>query len=68
MSPACGYGEATLDLVRDVLQELNSDAQLDVVTVATTAQAEIFAFPGSPTVRVEGVDIDPRSPGGVGLG
>ena len=27
-----------------------------------------WSFPGSPTIRVDGIDIDPEAPTGVGLG
>jgi hypothetical protein len=68
MSPGCGHGQKTLDLVREVLSELAPDARTEVVTVATLDEAERRAFRGSPTVLVDGTDIDPGPPGGVGLG
>ena len=68
MSPGCGHGQKTVELVRDVLRALAPSARLETITVATPAEARRLAFPGSPTVRVGGVDIDPGAPGGVGLG
>ena len=68
MSPGCGHGQTTVDLVRDVLRVLRADARLETVTIATPAEAERRAFPGSPTVRVDGTDIDPDAPRSVGLG
>jgi hypothetical protein len=68
MSPGCVHGQKTLDLVREVLSELAPDARTEVVTVATLDEAERRAFRGSPTVLVDGTDIDPGPPGGVGLG
>jgi hypothetical protein len=68
MSPGCGHGQKTVELVRDVLRELRPGARLETVLVATTTEAQRLAFPGSPTVRIDGVDIDPGPPEGVGLG
>lgn len=68
MSPGCGHGRKTVELVRDVLRALAPAARLEAVTVATEGEAQRLAFPGSPTVRVNGVDIDPGSAGGAGLG
>jgi hypothetical protein len=68
MSPGCGHGQKTLDLVREVLSELAPDAQIETVTVATLDDAERLGFRGSPTVVVDGLDVEPGPPGGVGLG
>lgn len=69
MTPGCGHGQKTVDLVRDVLQALAPNARLETITVVTTAEAQRIAFPGSPTVRINGTDIDSQStPGDVGLG
>jgi hypothetical protein len=68
MSPGCGHGLKTVELVRKVLAELAPEARMETVTVATQDDAERLGFRGSPTVLVEGVDIDARPSGGVGLG
>ncbi len=68
MSPGCGHGQKTVELVRDVLHELAPDARIETVTVATIDDAERLGFRGSPTVLVDGADIEPGPSGGVGLG
>jgi hypothetical protein len=68
MSPGCGHGQKTLVLVREVLSELAPDARIETVTVATLDDAERLGFRGSPTVTVDGLDIEPGPPGGAGLG
>jgi len=68
MSPGCGNGARALALLRELLPRLAPGAGLEIVTVATAAAAERHAFPGSPTVRVDGLDVDPARPAGVGLG
>ena len=48
------------------LQQTLADLQLEVaverIEVLTDADAERWHFPGSPTILVNGVDIDPRAP------
>ncbi len=68
MSPGCGHGQKTLELVRSVLDELAPGTGIQTVTVATTDEAARLGFRGSPTVLVDGTDIEPGPPGGVGLG
>lgn len=47
------------ELVEDVLAELGVDATLEVREVLTQEEAEAERFPGSPTIRIDGADIDP---------
>jgi hypothetical protein len=68
MSPGCGHGEQTLELVREVLGELAPDARLETVTIATLGDAQRLGFRGSPSVLVDGADIERGPPGGVALG
>lgn len=68
MSPGCGHGQRALRLVGEVVRELAPGEAIEVVTVATLEDAARWAFPGSPTIRVEGVDVDPVAPRDVGLG
>ncbi len=68
MSPGCGHGARALELVADVVGQSAPGAQIETITVATLEDAARWSFPGSPTVRVDGLDIDPEAPAGVGLG
>ncbi len=68
MSPGCGHGRKTLELVRAVLDELAPGTVIQTVAVATMDDAVRLGFRGSPTVLVDGADIEPGPPGGVGLG
>lgn len=68
MSPGCGHGEQTVALVRGVLAQLVPGARLEIVDVRTMEEAERLGFRGSPTVLVDGEDIEGRPPAGVGLG
>ncbi|NDY43092.1 thioredoxin family protein [Dissulfurirhabdus thermomarina] len=55
----CPATPPTRDLVRRVAGELGLDVELEDVTVTTAAEAERYRFIGSPTVQVEGRDIEP---------
>ena len=68
VSPGCGHGERTIALVQDVVGRLAPDARLEIVEVRTIEEAERLGFRGSPTVVVDGEDIEARPPTGVGLG
>lgn len=51
------------ELLRDVLQERGVDAEIVEREVLTQDEAEELAFPGSPTIRVDGRDVDPAGAG-----
>lgn len=50
-------------LLREVIEERNVEADLVEHEVLTQGEAEELAFPGSPTIRVDGRDIDPGGAG-----
>ena len=68
MSPGCGHGQQTLELVREVVRIIAPSAEVEAVAVTTAEEAERLAFPGSPTVLVNGDDIEPDRRAGAGLG
>ena len=47
------------ELLDGILAELGIDAGIEMREIRTQADAERERFPGSPTIRVDGVDIDP---------
>lgn len=58
-SPECPNYVQTLALVHDVLAETGIPAQVELVRVETEDEARRLRFIGSPTVRVDGVDVEP---------
>lgn len=68
ISPGCGHGLRTAELVEDVVRTHSLDAQMETILVESLEDATRLAFPGSPTVRVDGVDIEPQASPGIGLG
>jgi hypothetical protein len=51
------YPEA-MELLQDVLAERGVDAEVRVRHVGTDAEAQALRFPGSPTIRIDGRDVD----------
>lgn len=57
----CPNHEPALALVERVDRDLGTNAEVRLVNVADQDTAERLRFLGSPTVRVDGVDVDPRA-------
>jgi len=47
------------ELLEDVLRDRGLDAEITVRHVGTPEEAETLRFPGSPTIRIDGRDVDP---------
>jgi hypothetical protein len=54
-------------LLQEVVDALAPGATVAWVPVVDEAQARALGFPGSPTIRFDGVDIEPAAPGRAGL-
>jgi hypothetical protein len=52
------YPEAR-ELLSDVLRERGESAEIRMREVKSAEEAEQLRFPGSPTIRVDGRDVDP---------
>ena len=52
----------------EVLLEDAFETAVQMIAVNSPADAELLAFPGSPTIRIDGADIDPAGAGAVTLG
>jgi len=65
----CGSVQKTVDLIETTAVELSLAVDLELVTVRDMAQAEALKFFGSPTVLVNGVDVEPgvEDPGSYGV-
>ena len=64
----CPSHEEALALLREVLAESGRDPEaVEIVEVRTHEDAQRLGFPGSPTIRVDGRDIDAERAGRFGL-
>jgi hypothetical protein len=57
----CPHHPGTLALIERVRAELGLDAELRTILIVDQAAADQARFPGSPTVRVDGRDVEPGS-------
>ncbi len=57
----CPNHSPAVELVRDVVQRIAPDARIHEIAVRDDREAERLRFLGSPTIRVDGVDIEPEA-------
>jgi hypothetical protein len=57
--PECSSTDVALSRLREVTNEEGHDGSIEVVEVATDELAATLRFIGSPTIRIDGIDIDP---------
>jgi arsenate reductase len=65
VSPECPRAKGTIHRVREVAAKLAPRVDVGVTTVHGAGEAAALEFSGSPTVRIEGLDIE--GAGGTGL-
>lgn len=56
--PNCPHHGAALDLAREVLKDEGTAAELIEIPISNYEEAIERSFPGSPTLRVNGQDIE----------
>ena len=57
--PGCDFAAGTVALVSEISDDFGLSADLQVIEVRDQEQAEALQFLGSPTVQINGQDIDP---------
>lgn len=58
--PECPSHERALELIREALVQEGKRAEVEVVRINTQAQAEAHQFIGSPTIRINGRELQPQ--------
>jgi len=56
---ACGATEPTIAQVNELVERMDISSELNVTMLKSHRQAIELKIPGVPTIRVNGVDIDP---------
>jgi hypothetical protein len=56
----CPSHPEALETLREVLEERGIADEIELREVETDEEAAAFGFPGSPTIRIDGRDVDPR--------
>jgi hypothetical protein len=55
----CADTPATIELVNQTAKEMDLAITLSHIQLSTAEEAVRYKFPGSPTVRINGKDIEP---------
>jgi arsenate reductase len=63
VTPDCPHAGAAEQLVQSTIARLAPDAEIIRTVIHNSAEAEELVFPGSPTVRVNGEDLEGSDPG-----
>lgn len=63
----CAHYKITRRLIHDTLKSLKLKCPLKKVEIKTVEDAKTHLFGGSPTVRIDGEDIEPETVKAVGL-
>lgn len=58
--PNCPHHAVVVERLREVLAGESLEAHLKEVLVSSAAMAHSVRFPGSPTIRINGHDIEPQ--------
>jgi hypothetical protein len=56
----CPSHPEALELLRQLLDERGIRAEIQLHEVRTDEEADALRFPGSPTIRIDGRDVDPN--------
>jgi hypothetical protein len=61
VTPGCPSRQETEKALKAILSELAPAASLRTIIVGSQKKAEALRFPGSPTVRIDGEDLEPEA-------
>ena len=59
VAPGCASGQAAREMVEKAVVAQGVDAAITETVVSSLAQARDMQFLGSPTIRINGIDIEP---------
>lgn len=65
--PGCPNYEPAVARIQKVLASESLQAEVHDVAVSSDAEAKVLLFPGSPTIRIDGDDVEPNQGGIPGL-
>jgi hypothetical protein len=65
--PGCPNHQAAVDSLRNTLRAMAIDAPIQEIAVTDDAMARQLKFPGSPTIRVDGRDVESNPQDSSGL-
>jgi len=59
----CPNAEPALKLLKETLDEMKVEAEIEIIDIKTLEEAEKYNFLGSPTIQINGVDIEKKRRG-----
>jgi hypothetical protein len=65
--PGCPNYQPAVALVQEVLASESLQADVHGVAVGSDEEAKVLRFPGSPTIRIDGDDVEPSHASSFGL-
>ena len=65
--PGCPNHHPAIENLRSALRSEATDAPIQEIAVTNDAMARQLKFPGSPTIRVDGRDVEPKAHYSYGL-
>jgi len=65
--PECPHLTPAVEMVRRVLAAERLSAEIRTMLITDESGAQRERFPGSPTIRVDGRDVDPEGAGAISL-
>ncbi len=58
--PECPSHERALELIQQALRDEGLQAEINIIRVETQEQADAYHFIGSPTIRINGRELQPQ--------
>ncbi len=58
--PECPSHERAVELLQEAMRAEGVEAPIEIIRIETQAEAEAHRFIGSPTIRIEGIEVDPH--------
>jgi hypothetical protein len=65
--PGCPNYRPALERIQKVLESESLRADIERIPVSSEVAAKALEFPGSPTIRVNGTDVEPNHKNATGL-
>jgi len=65
--PGCPNHQAAIENLSSALRSAAINAPIQEIAVTDDAMAHQLKFPGSPTIRVDGIDVEPNPHDSYGL-
>jgi len=59
----CPSYKPALDYLKEVIDEENIDAKLELILVESPEDAQKVGFQGSPSIKVNGIDLEDKNDG-----